>query len=111
LRPEHLAEIIGMVEGKLITTNTGKELLEKVEESGRAPADIVAAEGLSQVSDDSRLRLLAEEVLAESPDQLNAYRNGKTTLIGWFVGQVMRKTGGKAEPQRTRAILEDLLSE
>ena len=111
LRPEHLAEIIGMVEGKQITTNTGKELLEKVEESGRAPADIVAAEGLSQVSDDSRLRLLAEEVLAESPDQLNAYRNGKTTLIGWFVGQVMRKTGGKAEPQRTRAILEDLLSE
>jgi len=111
LRPEHLAEIIGMVEGKLITTNTGKELLEKVEESGRPPADIVAAEGLSQVSDDSRLRSLAQEVLAESPDQLNAYRNGKTSLIGWFVGQVMRKTGGKAEPQRTRAILEDLLSE
>ena len=111
LRPEHLAEIIGMVEGKLITTNTGKELLEKVEESGRPPADIVAAEGLSQVSDDSRLRSLAQEVLAESPDQLNAYRNGKTSLIGWFVGQVMRKTGGKAEPQRTRTILEDLLSE
>ena len=111
LRPEHLAGIIGMVEGKLITTNTGKELLEKVEESGRAPADIVAAEGLSQVSDDSRLRSLAEEVVAESPDQLKAYRNGKTSLIGWFVGQVMRKTGGKAEPQRTRAILEDLLSE
>jgi aspartyl-tRNA(Asn)/glutamyl-tRNA(Gln) amidotransferase subunit B len=111
LRPEHLAEIIGMVEGKLITTNTGKELLEKVEDSGRPPADIVAAEGLSQVSDDSRLRSLAQEVLAESPDQLNAYRNGKTSLIGWFVGQVMRKTGGKAEPQRTRAILEDLLSE
>ena len=111
LRPEHLAAIIGMVEGKLITTNTGKELLEKVEESGRAPADIVAAEGLSQVSDDSRLRSLAEEVVAESPDQLKAYRNGKTSLIGWFVGQVMRKTGGKAEPQRTRAILEDLLSE
>ena len=111
LRPEHLAAIIGMVEGKLITTNTGKELLEKVEESGRAPANIVAAEGLSQVSDDSRLRSLAEEVVAESPDQLKAYRNGKTSLIGWFVGQVMRKTGGKAEPQRTRAILEDLLSE
>jgi len=111
LRPEHLAEIIGMVEGKLVTTNTGKELLEKVEESGRTPGEIVAAEGLSQVSDDSRLRSLAEEVLAESPDQLMAYRNGKTSLIGWFVGQVMRKTGGKAEPQRTRAILEDLLSE
>jgi aspartyl-tRNA(Asn)/glutamyl-tRNA(Gln) amidotransferase subunit B len=111
LRPEHLAEIIRMVEARTITTNTAKELLEKVHASGRPPQEIVAAEGLGVVSDEDELRTLAQQVLSENPDQVGAYRGGKTTVIGWFVGQVMRKTGGKADPQRTRALLEELLSQ
>jgi aspartyl-tRNA(Asn)/glutamyl-tRNA(Gln) amidotransferase subunit B len=110
MRPEDLAQIIAMVSERKITTNTAKELLERVEETGIPPAEIVASEGLAQVSDDARLHELAREILAESQEQVSAYRAGKTTLIGWFVGQVMRKSGGKADPQRTRAILEDLLS-
>jgi aspartyl-tRNA(Asn)/glutamyl-tRNA(Gln) amidotransferase subunit B len=110
LRPADLAEIIRLVESKAITTNTGKELLEKVEASGRKPQDIVASEGLAVVADEGPLRSLAAEVLADNPDQVAAYKGGKATLIGWFVGQVMRKTGGKADPQRTRLLLEELLS-
>jgi aspartyl-tRNA(Asn)/glutamyl-tRNA(Gln) amidotransferase subunit B len=110
LRPEHLVEIIRLVESNSITAATGKLLLEKVEESGAPPAEIVAAEGLAVVSDDQALGDLAAEVLAGNPGQVASYKAGKATLIGWFVGQVMRKTGGKADPQRTRAILEDLLS-
>jgi aspartyl-tRNA(Asn)/glutamyl-tRNA(Gln) amidotransferase subunit B len=110
LRPEHLAEIIHLVESRSITAATGKDLLGKVEESGRAPGEIVAAEGLAVVGDEEALAKLAAEVIAENPAQVASYQAGKTTLIGWFVGQVMRKTGGKADPQRTRAILEDLLS-
>jgi len=110
LRPVDLAEIIRLVGSKAITTNTGKELLEKVEASGRKPKDIVASEGLAVVADEGPLRSLAAEVLADNPDQVAAYKGGKATLIGWFVGQVMRKTGGKADPQRTRLILEELLS-
>jgi aspartyl-tRNA(Asn)/glutamyl-tRNA(Gln) amidotransferase subunit B len=110
MKPEDLVQIIRMVNDRQITTNTAKELLEKVEDSGTSPAEIVASEGLAQVSDDSELQRLAEEILAESQEQVEAYRAGKATLIGWFVGQVMRKTGGKADPQRTRTILEDLLS-
>jgi aspartyl-tRNA(Asn)/glutamyl-tRNA(Gln) amidotransferase subunit B len=110
LRPVDLAEIIRLVGSKAITTNTGKELLEKVEASGRKPQDIVASEGLAVVADEGPLRSLAAEVLAENPDQVAAYNGGKANLIGWFVGQVMRKTGGKADPQRTRLILEELLS-
>ncbi len=109
LRPGDLAEIIRMVEARTITTNTGKELLEKVETTDRRPAEIVASEGLAVVADEGELRGLAEAILAESPGQVAAYKGGKTTLIGWFVGQVMRKTGGKADPQRTRALLEELL--
>src|SRR3990170_929179 len=110
LAPTDLAEIVRMVESKQVTTNTGKELLMKVEESGRRPAEIVGAEGLAVVADERALGELAAEVIRDSPAQAAAYKGGKTTLIGWFVGQVMRKTGGRADPQRTRAIFEDLLS-
>jgi aspartyl-tRNA(Asn)/glutamyl-tRNA(Gln) amidotransferase subunit B len=111
LRPEHLAQIIHLVGERTITINTGKQLLEKVEATGRPPREIVEAEGLGVVADESALRELARSVLADSPEQVAAFRSGKATLTGWFVGQVMRRTGGQADPQRTRAVLEELLRE
>jgi aspartyl-tRNA(Asn)/glutamyl-tRNA(Gln) amidotransferase subunit B len=110
LRPSALAEIIRLVESRAITASTGKELLEKVDATGRDPGEIVAAEGLGVVGDEAELRDLAAQALKDNPEQVAAYRAGKATLIGWFVGQVMKSTGGKADPQRTRAVLEDLLS-
>lgn len=111
LQPDHLVEIIHLVESKKITTNTGKALLDRVEESGRPPGEIVEEEGLAQVSDEEILRTLASEILAENPEQVATYKGGKTTVIGWFVGQVMRETHGKANPQVAQTILEELLSE
>lgn len=110
LRPENLAEIIRMVEAKRITTNTAKALLEQVEESGRSPSEIVEAEGLAQVSDDETLQVLAAQILADNPEQVATYQSGKTTILGWFVGQIMRETRGKANPQKAQAIFEELLS-
>jgi len=110
LTPADLAAIIRMVDKGIITTNTGKDLLAKVEDRGRRPEEIVRAEGLGQVSDEEALRALAQTVLAENPEQVSAYRAGKATLIGWFVGQVMRRSEGKADPQKTREILDQLLS-
>jgi len=109
LRPAHLAQILQLVEEKRITASTGKALLEKVEESGRAPGEIVSAEGLAQVSDDEALRAMAGQVMQANPEQVAAYRAGKQTLIGWFVGQAMRASGGKANPNLARTILEELL--
>ncbi len=109
LSPQHLAFIIRSVVEKKITSNTGKQLLEKVEQSGRNPEDLIAAEGLAQVSDDSTLRPIIEKILKANPEQVDAYRAGKTTLIGWFVGQVMRESHGKADPQLVREMLEGLL--
>ncbi|NIS82623.1 MAG: Asp-tRNA(Asn)/Glu-tRNA(Gln) amidotransferase subunit GatB [Anaerolineales bacterium] len=111
LRPSHLSEIIRLVDEKKVTTSTGKELLEKVEESGRAPGEIVESEGLTQVSDDETLRLLSAKVVADNPEQVATYKGGKKAILGWFVGQVMRETGGKANPQMVQEILEELLSE
>jgi aspartyl-tRNA(Asn)/glutamyl-tRNA(Gln) amidotransferase subunit B len=109
LKPEYLAEIIKLVDANTVNTSTGKALVDKVQESGRSPEEIVREEGLGQVSDDQAIRGLCEEVLAENPEQVQSYKSGKTTLMGWFVGQVMKKSRGKAEPQLTRAILEELL--
>jgi aspartyl-tRNA(Asn)/glutamyl-tRNA(Gln) amidotransferase subunit B len=109
LTPLFLAEIIKMVDAGTINTNTGKALLEKVEKSGRSPMEIVQEEGLAKVSDVDAIRQVAEEVAAENPDQVAIYRGGKETLMGWFVGQVMRKSRGKADPQLAREVLEEIL--
>lgn len=111
LRPAHLAEIIKLVDANTINTSTGKSLLVKVHQSGRAPGEIVQAEGLAQVSDDTAIRAVVQEILAANPKEVQSYRAGKVTLIGWFVGQVMRQMRGKADPNLTRKVLEEMLAE
>ncbi|HET7009292.1 MAG TPA: hypothetical protein VFI11_00830, partial [Anaerolineales bacterium] len=110
MTPAHLADLIRLVQAETITTNTAKELLEKIEATGRSPSALVQAEGLGKVTDTDALRDLARQVLEANPDQVAAFRQGKATLIGWFVGQVMKRSGGKADPQRSREILEELLA-
>jgi aspartyl-tRNA(Asn)/glutamyl-tRNA(Gln) amidotransferase subunit B len=84
--------------------------LEKVESGGKTPAEIIQEEGLGKVSDEDAICNLCAEVLTESPEQVAAYRSGKVTLIGWFVGNVMKKSRGKADPQVAKALLEELLA-
>ncbi len=109
LTPAYLADIIKLVEAGTINTNTGKGLLEKVNASGKSPEEIVRAEGLAKVSDDGAIRAVVEQVLAESPGEVAAYRGGKVGLIGFFTGQVMKKMQGKADAQKARALLEEML--
>ena len=101
LRPQDLAEIIQLVDAGKVNAATGKTLLEKVETSGRKASEIVASEGLGLVSDDGLLRQKIEEVLAEAPGEVAAFKAGKEGLFGWFLGQVMRKMGGKADHKRS----------
>ncbi len=109
LTPAYLAEILKLVDAGTVNTSTGKALLQKVEDSGTAPTRIVEAEGLAQVSDDSAIRAVVAEVLAENTKEVEAYKGGKVTLMGWFTGQVMRKMRGKADPNLARKILEEML--
>lgn len=109
LKPQHVAEILKLVDAGTINTSTGKNLLWKVQESGQSPQAIVEKEGLAKVSDDAAIRSVVREVLAANPKEVDSYRGGKETLIGWFVGQVMRQMRGKADPQLARKILEEEL--
>ena len=109
LSPEYLAEVIKLVDAGRINTTTGKSLLVKVQETGKAPLTIVEEEGLGQVSDEAALQGVIDEVLAENPDEVANCRGGKEGLFGWFMGQVMRETRGKADPQLTRELLQKAL--
>lgn len=111
LTPAYLADIVRLVDTGTVNTSTGKALLEKVQASGLAPAAIVEQEGLAQVSDRETIRAVCAQIIAENPGQVASYQGGKTGLMGWFVGQVMRNSGGKADPQMARGILEELLNQ
>ena len=109
LSPQYMASILKMVDAGKINTSTGKSLLKKVEESGKDPVKIVEDEGLGLVSDDSAIREVIEKIIANNSDEVNAYREGKVSLIGWFTGQVMREMRGKADPKMAQKILRELL--
>lgn len=109
--PPYLAQIIRMVDDDTINNSTAKALLDKVQSSGKEPAVIVSEEGLAKVSDADTLNNLIQQLIANNPEQVANYRKGKTGLLGWFVGQVMRDTQGKADARLTRSILEQYLNE
>jgi aspartyl-tRNA(Asn)/glutamyl-tRNA(Gln) amidotransferase subunit B len=106
--PAHLAELARLVEAGTITRQTAVGLIPTVMATGQAPAAIVQAEGLAQISGEDALRALAQAVVAENPAQVENYRK-KPALLKWFVGQVMRKSGGKANAQAVEKILLELL--
>jgi aspartyl-tRNA(Asn)/glutamyl-tRNA(Gln) amidotransferase subunit B len=109
LRPQDLAEAIKLVEAGTINNATGKALLGKVQATGKSPAEIVEEEGLAQVSDDSALQAAIDKILTANPDEVASYRGGKEGLFGWFMGQVMRETRGKADPKASRELLQKAL--
>jgi len=86
-----------------------KDVFEKMFTSGRAAGDIVAADGLTQIGDASELSIFVEEVLRSNDDAVAVYRGGKTTTLGFLVGQVMKKAGGKANPKLVNELLKRAL--
>ena len=111
IRPEALAELVALIEKGSITANTGKTVLAEMFKTGRPAAEIVKEKGMDQISDQEALARIVDEVLAANPNQVAKYRNGKETLLQWFVGQVMRATRGKANPQVVMSLLQTKLKE
>ena len=101
--------MIKLVDAGTINNATGKSLLAKVQDTGKVPAEIVKEEGLAQVSDDTALQSVIDKLLAENPAEVANYRGGKEGLFGWFMGQVMSETRGKANPKLTRELLQTAL--
>jgi len=108
--PEALAEMLAMIESGELSGKMGKEVFEEMVATGKLPAKIVADKGLRQVSDAGELETIVARVLKNSPEQVEQFRAGKEKVLGYFVGQVMRATGGQANPGVVNRILKDKLA-
>lgn len=107
--PNFLAQLIQLIESGTISGKIGKTVFARMLETNRAPEEIVRTEGLVQITDEGALLSEIQQVLAENPDKVAQYRSGKEKLFGFFVGQVMKRTAGKANPQKVNELLRSLL--
>jgi aspartyl-tRNA(Asn)/glutamyl-tRNA(Gln) amidotransferase subunit B len=107
--PENLGRLLQLIEEGVISGKIAKTVFDEMAVSGHAPDRIVKERGLVQVSDASQIENAADKVMAENADEVQAYRAGKTKLLGFFVGQVMRETKGKANPQVVNKVLKEKL--
>ncbi len=110
VRPEALGELVSLVAGGEINQATGKIVLAEMFESGRGAAEIVESQGLKQVSDESLIREMVSQALAENPKEVESYRAGKLGVANFLFGAAMKKAAGKANPQVVRAELEKQLA-
>ena len=108
-RPEQLAEMVKMIEGGAISGKIAKEILPELLEQGGSPKAIVDERGLGMISDPAAITAIVDELLVAHPDEVEAFRGGKNKLQGFFVGQLMKKTGGKADPKLANQILSKKL--
>jgi aspartyl-tRNA(Asn)/glutamyl-tRNA(Gln) amidotransferase subunit B len=110
LKPEGLAELIGLIEAGTISGKIAKDLLPELLSKGGSPKTLVEKKGLVQISDTGELENIIDEVLAAHPSEVELFKNGKTKLQGFFVGQIMKKTQGRADPKLTNQLLAKKLS-
>lgn len=110
LTPENLTELIDLIEKKTISNNIGKQIITDMLKTGEKASAIVEKKGLSQISDTGAIKEIAQKIIDANPSQVEAYKGGKDKLFGFFVGQVMKETKGRANPQSVNAILKELLS-
>ncbi len=109
LTPENFGKLIERISDNTISGKIAKSVLEEIWESGSDVDEIIKTKGLVQIKDESILEEIAMKIVESNPDQVAAYKNGKDKLFGFFVGQVMKETGGKANPKSVNEILKKLL--
>jgi aspartyl-tRNA(Asn)/glutamyl-tRNA(Gln) amidotransferase subunit B len=106
LSPAALAGLIALVEQGTISSSIAKDVFAKMYDSGRAADEIVAADGLAQIGDESALLAIVKDVLARNAGPVAQYRAGKTATFGFLVGQVMKGSGGKGNPKLVNELLK-----
>lgn len=109
LTPENLAELIALIEKGTISNNIGKQIIIEMLKDGTKASVIVEKKGLSQISDEGAIKELVQKVVDAHPNEVEAYKNGKTNLLGFFVGQVMKETKGRANPKTVNQLLREII--
>jgi len=109
IEPATMAELVNLVDDGTINNTGAKEVLEDMVRSGHSPAAIVEKRGLKQVSDTSAIETAVQTVLDNNPDEVARFKAGEGRLMGFLIGQIMRSTGGKANPGVVQKILKEKL--
>jgi aspartyl-tRNA(Asn)/glutamyl-tRNA(Gln) amidotransferase subunit B len=109
LTSDNVAMLINRIDDQTISGKIGKSIFEEMCLSGSTPDEIIESQGLKQISDDGAIEEIIMTVISENPSQVKAYLDGKDKLFGFFVGQVMKLTAGKANPKAVNSILKDKL--
>ena len=110
LTPENLAMLINRIDDQTISGKIAKSIFEEMCSSGKTPDEIIDSQGLQQISDDGEIEKIINAVIEDNPTQVEGYKNGKDKLFGFFVGQVMKETQGKANPQVVNELLKKKLT-
>ena len=109
IAPQQLSELLTLVDKKIVNPNTAKKVLEEMYVSGADPMQIIERDGLAMVSDNSVIDDAIQQIFDANTDELNRFRDGEEKLFGFFMGQVMRATKGKADPGAARQRLQEML--
>jgi len=109
IQPAQLAKLLNMVDDNTISGKIAKTVFADMLESGADPETIVKDKGLVQMSDAGELQAIIQDIIDANPDQVQQFKEGKTKVLGFFVGQLMRKTKGKANPQMANALFKEAL--
>ena len=109
LTPENLAELISLIEKGTISNNIGKQIIIEMMKDGTKASAIVEKKGLSQITDEGAIKEIVQKIVDANPAQVQAYKNGKTNLLGFFVGQVMKETKGRANPKTVNELLREII--
>jgi len=107
LTPEMLTELINLIDKKEISSKQGKDVFYACLEENKTPREIVKEKGMTQIADDASIRTIVNEVLDEQPESIEKYKNGRTNLFDFLVGQVMKKTRGQANPSMAASIMKE----
>ena len=107
--PVQIAELAKMIDDGTISSKIAKQVFEEISKSGENPTQIVEAKGLIQINDPAQISPIIDEIIAKNPDNVVKFKAGNTKLLGFFVGQVLKSTGGKANPKVVNELVAEKL--
>ena len=107
--PKQISELVKMIDDETISNKIAKQVFEEMAKSGENPTQIVEVKGLVQISDPSKILPIIDEIIAKNPDNVAKFKAGNTKLLGFFVGQVLKTTGGKANPKVVNELVAEKL--
>ena len=109
IAPENLGKLVDLINKEVISGKIAKDVFEIMAETGENPEKIVEEKGLKQVTDTGAIEKIIDDIIKANPDNVAAYKNGKTNLAGWFVGQTMKMSQGKANPAIVNKLIKEKL--